>query len=65
MITFYKAHKGDYYCRELPYRIFKSTIFWKVKRVDTLIGCSTKNDVVYYADSLQEAKNYVLSRMSK
>jgi len=55
MVSFYKAHKGDYYCRELPYRIYKSD-YWIVKRITDK---PTNRNIELYADSLKEAKNYV------
>lgn len=49
MVTFYKAHKGDYYCRELPYRIFKHRAFWRVQR---LTGYPTTDNIELFADRL-------------
>ena len=51
--TYYKAHKQDYYCREKPYRIFKSGSFWKVQPTRGL------KDTELFAEALKEAKEYV------
>lgn len=58
MITFYKAHKGDYYCRELKYRIFKCGVFWRVQNLNGI------RSIELYADSFQEAKNYLNQKMA-
>lgn len=69
MATFYKAHKGDYYCRELPYRIFKGCGsrfgFWRVKRLindASIYSDSYGDNIEFYAESLKEAKEYVNQR---
>ena len=55
MITFYKVHKQDYYCRQLPYRIFKCGCFWRVQR----LPINPNENIELYADRFQQAKDFV------
>lgn len=60
MLRLYKAHRGDYYCKNIPYRIFKSGSFWKVQ-----ILRKEDNYIIYCADTLKEAIDYTESIILK
>lgn len=59
-LSYYRAHKADYYCREKPYRIFKNRYFWKVQKLDFQ---PDKDDIIYYANTLVEAKQWLLNKL--